>query len=195
MSSQGRSRRADRSAWIHSCNEQSVRVVGRGPAPGETYAPVMAGETAERTRTIEAAPAEVWAVIGDVTRMPEWSEELESVDVLTGDGRSVGSRFRGNNAADTRSWSMECTIDVYDDGRALEFHTQNDKGETRTRWWYRLEPTSEGTLVTEGFLRVAKLGRLRALAEKKLLGDRTEYNIRNIDESLGRLAVLVESNA
>jgi uncharacterized protein YndB with AHSA1/START domain len=117
----------------------------------------MAGETAERTRIIAARPAEVWAVIGDVTRMPEWSEELESVDLLAGDGRSVGSRFRGNNASDARSWSMECTIDVYDDGRVLEFHTKNEKGEARTRWWYRVEPTAGGTLVTEGFLRVAKL--------------------------------------
>ncbi|HUP86075.1 MAG TPA: SRPBCC family protein [Acidimicrobiales bacterium] len=155
----------------------------------------MAGETVERTRTIAAPRDEVWAVIGDVSRMPEWSEELESVDVLAGDGRSVGSRFRGKNTADARSWSMECTIDVYDDGRAFEFHTQNDKGETRTRWWYRLEPAMDGTLVTEGFMRVAKLGRVRALAEKKLLGDRTEYNTRNIDESLRRLAELVESNA
>jgi len=93
----------------------------------------MAEETAERTRLLAATPEEVWEVIGDVTRMPEWSEELESVDVLVGDGRSAGSRFRGNNAADARSWSMECVIDSYDDGRALEFHTENDKGETRTR--------------------------------------------------------------
>jgi uncharacterized protein YndB with AHSA1/START domain len=162
---------------------------------GAIYASAVAGETAERTRTIAASPEVVWAVVGDVTRMPEWSEELESVDVLAGDGRSAGSRFRGNNATDARSWSMECAIDVYDDCRALEFHTENDKGQRRTRWWYRLEPTEGGTLVTEGFLRVAKLGRLRSLAEKKLLGDRTQYNIRNIDESLTRLAELVESRA
>lgn len=153
----------------------------------------MAGDTAERTRPIHATPDEVWAVIGDVTRMPEWSEELESVEILAGDGRSAGSRFRGNNGSGNRSWSMECVIDVYDDGRALEFHTQNAKGEPRTRWWYRLEPTDDGTLVTEGFLRVAKVGRLRSLAEKRLLGDRTEHNIRNIDESLARLAALAES--
>jgi hypothetical protein len=118
---------------------------------------------------------------------------LESVDLLAGDGRNVGSRFRGNNASGARSWSMECTIDVCDDGRSLEFHTKNEKGETRTRWWYRVEPTAGGTLVTEGFLRVAKLGKLRQIAEKKLLGDRTEYNTRNIDASLERLAAVVES--
>ncbi len=109
--------------------------------------------------------------------MAEWSEELESVDVLEGDGRTVGSRFRGNNKNDKTTWSMTCVIDRFEPGRLLEFHTENDKGETRTRWWYRLEAEGQKTLVTEGFLRVAKLGRLRSLAEKKLLGDRSEYNV------------------
>jgi len=134
----------------------------------------------------------VWAVVGDVTRMSEWSEELESVDVLDGDGRTPGSRFQGNNRIDKSAWSMTCVIDRYEPAQLLEFHTENDKGETRTLWWYRLEPDGEKTLVTEGFLRVARLGRLRAVAEKKLLGDRSEHNSRNIDESLRRLAELIE---
>jgi uncharacterized protein YndB with AHSA1/START domain len=156
----------------------------------------VAGETAERSRDVASNPARVWAVIGDVTRMPEWSEELESVELLEGDGRSVGSRFRGNNRHEKRgSWSMTCVIDRYEDGRALEFHTENEQGEIRTRWWYRIEPGGDSTQITEGFLRVAKLGKVRALAERKLLGDRAEYNARNIDESLRRLADLVEKNA
>lgn len=134
----------------------------------------------------------VWSVIGDVTRMPEWSADLESVDVLAGDGRSVDSRFRGNNRDDNRTWSMTCVIDEYVEGRSLGFHTENEHGEVRTKWWYRLERHPQGTLVTEGFLRVAKLGRLRALAEKKLLGDRTEYNVRNINASLDRLADVLD---
>jgi uncharacterized protein YndB with AHSA1/START domain len=152
----------------------------------------MAGETAERSRTVSTSPEEVWAVLGDVTRMPEWSEDLASVDLLEGDGRSVGSRFRGNNQSGARTWSMTCVIDRFDEGRALEFHTENDQGETRTRWWYRIEPAGEGTAVTEGFERIAKLGRVKAMAERKLLGDRAEYNGRNIDASLRRLAEVVE---
>jgi uncharacterized protein YndB with AHSA1/START domain len=154
----------------------------------------MAGETAERSRTIAATPEHVWAVLGDVKRMPDWSEELESVELLEGDGRTPGSRFRGNNKSGTRVWSMSCVIDAFDEGRSLEFHTENDEGETRTRWWYRIEPAGGDTAVTEGFVRVAKLGRVRAMAERKLLGDRAEYNARNIDESLRRLAELVESS-
>ncbi|MEY2567508.1 MAG: hypothetical protein QOE35_2037 [Actinomycetota bacterium] len=131
-------------------------------------------------------------MLGDVTRMPEWSEDLASVDLLEGDGRSVGSRFRGNNQSGARTWSMTCVIDRFDEGRALEFHTENEQGETRTRWWYRIEPAGEGTAVTEGFERIAKLGRVKAMAERKLLGDRAEYNGRNIDASLRRLAEVVE---
>jgi uncharacterized protein YndB with AHSA1/START domain len=153
----------------------------------------MAGETVERTRTIAAPANAVWAVVGDVTRMPEWSEELAGIELLEGDGRTAGSRFRGNNRNDSTSWSMTCVVDDYQPGRLLAFHTEKDDGEVRTRWWYRLDPSGDQeTIVAEGFLRVAKLGRLRALAEKKLLGDRAAYNAKNIDASLERLAVLLE---
>ena len=151
----------------------------------------MEGDTAERSMTMAASPARVWAVLGDVTRMPEWSEELASVELLDGDGRSVGSRFRGNNQTGTRTWSMTCVVDRYDDGQTLEFHTEDDGGEIRTRWWYRVTPEKDGATVTEGFRRVAKMGRLRAMAERKLIGDRSEYNARNIDASLQRLNDLV----
>ena len=153
------------------------------------------GDTAERSRVINASPAAVWSVVGDVTRMPEWSEELAGIDLLEGDGRAAGSRFRGNNASGSRRWSMTCVIDRYDNEQALEFHTENDAGEARTKWWYRLTPTAGGCEVHEGFERVAKLGRVRALAERKLLGGRAEHNARNIDESLRRLAAVVEGGA
>lgn len=86
---------------------------------------------------------------------------------------------------------MSCVIDVYDEGRSLEFHTEDDAGEVRTRWWYRVTASGDGSAMTEGFERVAKLGRIRAMVERKLLGDRAEYNARNIDESLRRLADIV----
>lgn len=152
----------------------------------------MTGETAERSRSIGASPAEVWAVVGDVRRMPDWSEELESVDVLAGDGRSIGSRFRGNNRDGERTWSMQCVIDAYEPERRLEFHTEDGKGAPRTRWWYRIEPSDGGTVVTEGFERIAKLSWLQRKVEAKVLGDRAEHNSRNIDESLRRLAALIE---
>lgn len=155
----------------------------------------MAGETAERSVRIAAPPERVWALVGDVTRMPEWSEELESVELLEGDGRSAGSRFRGNNRSGDRRWSMTCVIDRYESQEALEFHTENDKGEIRTRWWYRLQAIDGATDVSEGFLRVAKLSKLRQIAERKLLGDRAEYNARNIDASLGRLTEAVLSDS
>jgi hypothetical protein len=44
----------------------------------------MAGETAERTRVLAATSTDVWAVLGDVRRMPEWSEELEGIELGRG---------------------------------------------------------------------------------------------------------------
>ena len=154
----------------------------------------MAGETAVQTRTIKASSEQVWAVVGDVTRMPEWSEELVSVEVLEGDGRSPGSRFRGHNRRSSGGgWSMTCVIDDYIECERLAFHTENVAGQERTRWWYEIAPDGSGaTTVTEGFLRVAKMGAIRSFLERRVIGDRTEHNLRNMEASLRRLATLVE---
>jgi len=153
----------------------------------------MAGETIERYRVIAAPPEEVWKVLSDLRRMAEWSKDVDSIELLCGDGATVGSRFMGNNQDETRTWSMVCVVDECEPGRRLEFHTETPEGEARTRWWYEIEATADGgSRVTEGFLRLATLTEERARRERALIGDITEYNATNIDESLRQLATLIE---
>jgi hypothetical protein len=157
----------------------------------------VGNDEAERSLKISAPPGSGWSVQGDVPRMPAWSEDLERLELLAGDGRSTGSRFRGDNRSGSRAWSMTCVIDRYEPDRLLEFHTEDKAGKPRTGWWYRLAPEDGGdaTVVTEGFRRLTTPGLVRRLAERKLIGDRAEYNARNIDASLRRLAASIASDA
>ncbi len=43
---------------------------------------------------IQASPAAIWQVLADVERWPRWNPTVLSVELLTGRGFAVGSRYR-----------------------------------------------------------------------------------------------------
>jgi len=43
---------------------------------------------------IEAAPEQVWKVMTDVERWPEWTRSIKSIEALDGGAPRVGARFR-----------------------------------------------------------------------------------------------------
>ena len=48
----------------------------------------------ERTIDIDAPPERVWEVLSDAQRWPEWTPTVTRVELLEGDGKGIGSRFR-----------------------------------------------------------------------------------------------------
>lgn len=64
---------------------------------------VMDVPTLERNITIAASPEQVWELVRDVTRMPEWSPFVESTR-LKGDGVAMGVRFANRNRQDGMDW-------------------------------------------------------------------------------------------
>jgi uncharacterized protein YndB with AHSA1/START domain len=92
---------------------------------------------------IDAPTDRVWAVVGDVTRMPEWSPELRRLKVL-GSPVRVGSMLLGLNRRGWVVWPTTSKVTRLEPGRAVAWRTR----ESGATWTYELEPSSAGTTLT-----------------------------------------------
>jgi hypothetical protein len=115
--------------------------------------------TVSDTVDIDMGADELYSLISDPTRMPNWSPENRRATVLNSaeDGAAfVGMRFEGRNKRGRAAWTTRCTVTAADPGRRFAFrvHTIGVK-KPRLRvanasWEYRFEPTASGkTKVTE----------------------------------------------
>jgi uncharacterized protein YndB with AHSA1/START domain len=97
-----------------------------------------------------AAPAEqVWAMVADVTRMPEWSPENEGGTWVGGaTGPAVGAKFKGTNRNGKRKWNTVATVVDADAGRRFSFRVDAAFVKV-SEWSYDFEPTANGCRVTE----------------------------------------------
>ncbi len=92
-----------------------------------------------------AAPSEaVWAVVSDVTRMPEWSPELRRLYVLGAKQPRVGMRLLGINRRKYVAWPTTSKVTRFEPGRAVAWRTR----ESGATWTYELEATDGGTRLT-----------------------------------------------
>lgn len=150
--------------------------------------------TAEHSVDVEASAAEVWRVVADVTRTPEWSPVCHRCEWIDGAaGPAVGARFRGSNKLNGARWSRDCVVTAAEPGVVFAFSTEL-KGEESTRWRYQLEPTESGTRVSEAYQVVSVPRWVRALRLLPGAMAKTERDTqRNIETSLERLKAIVEA--
>lgn len=95
---------------------------------------------------IAASPAELWAIVTDVSQMGRLSPECTGGRWLDGaTGPSVGARFKGTNRRGIARWSTTNTVVAAEPEREFSFETK----QSATRWTYRFEPDGDGTIVTE----------------------------------------------
>lgn len=115
-----------------------------------TYAPGMRGSV---TVQMAASPERIWALVSDVTNVGRFSPETFEAQWLDGaTGPAVGVRFRGHVRRNGRGpvyWTT-CTIVACDPGRSFGFTVMAGRSTVNT-WRYRLEPSGDGTDVTESF--------------------------------------------
>ena len=103
---------------------------------------------------MDASPAEVWALVSDVTRIGEFSPEtFEAEWVGDADGPAVGARFRGHvkrNGRGPTYWSP-CEVTECEPERVFGFAV-GSAARPINRWRYELAPAEGGgTDVTESF--------------------------------------------
>ena len=154
------------------------------------------GAESMTTESVEiAAPAEaVWALVSDLTRMPEWSPETTRVEWTKGStGPSVGATFKGSNRMGLRRWSTSCEIVVADPPRELAWDVTTVAGLKIARWRYLVEPIDELSC------RLTESTEDQRNAAAKLLGnlatgvkDRGEHNAAGMRRTLERIKAAAE---
>ena len=100
--------------------------------------PLTVGATVE----IDAAPEQVWAVLSDLGRMPEFSPELRKALVLGGPG--LGATVVGLNRRGLVAWPTTSKVVRWEPHQAVAWKTR----ESGATWVYELAPTATGTSVT-----------------------------------------------
>ena len=101
---------------------------------------------------MRAKPEELYAIVSDVTRTPEFSPEIVECTWLDGaTGPAVGARFKARNKMPNRpAFSNKPVVTVADPGREFAFARTEPFGGT-VEWTYRFEPDGDSTLVTESY--------------------------------------------
>ena len=97
----------------------------------------------EVSTRIDAPADHVWSLIGDPTRMEEFSPEVHKVTWTGGaTGPALGAKFRGANRQGWHRWSTSCEVVVHDAGREVAWDVSFLA--PISRWGYRIEPDADG---------------------------------------------------
>lgn len=108
--------------------------------PAVTSAPLPIEATVD-----VAAPAEaVWAVVSDLTRMPEWSPELRALYAVGGREPRLGMTLVGLNRRGLVAWPTTSRVVRLEPGRAVAWRVR----ESLATWTYEVEPTPTGARLT-----------------------------------------------
>ncbi len=122
---------------------------------------------------ITAPPERVYELVSDINRMGEWSPECVRCEWTKGaTGPAVGARFKAKNkGARGPAWFNTPVVTVADPGREFAFN-RSGPGIGSYTWRYVLEPTPEGTRVTESFVADRPLSNAMSWLTMKWTGSR-----------------------
>lgn len=108
------------------------------------------GPTTEVEVHVEAEPAAVWRYVTDIELPARFSEEFLGARWLDGaDACAVGARFAGRNRHEAiGEWETTCTVVEVEPERVLTYAV-TDPDRPSATWRFRLEPTDEGTRLSQ----------------------------------------------
>lgn len=142
---------------------------------------------------VEAPPDEVYAIVADVTRTPQWSPEVVKARWVGGaTGPAVGARFKGTNRSRLARWKRTCEVLTAEPGREFTFRTRYDLlNRESTVWRYTFERINGGTRVTESY-DADRLPTRFIRTVTWLFGDRPDDMTPHMRTSLERIKELAE---
>jgi uncharacterized protein YndB with AHSA1/START domain len=92
---------------------------------------------------IAAPPDQVWRVVSDLNRMPEWSPQCRWIRLL---GRLQAGAYTINiNRQGRKFWPTISKIERLEPGRVIAFRTVTND----SVWVFEVEATATGSVVTE----------------------------------------------
>ena len=147
-----------------------------------------AGTELTATVTIDANPAQVWALITDLPRMASWSPQVVRSFVLGGGPVREGTRFLNLNHQGWKHWPTT--------GRVVRFRPHEDFAfritENRTIWSFQLEPVGDGpqTMVTHRRETPEGISALSTSLTKLAFGGQEPFTtelVEGMHQTLGRL--------
>lgn len=151
----------------------------------------------ELTVHIDAAPDDVYALLADVTRMPEFSPEiLACVWDDPAAGPVVGARFTATNKVPNRPpWKNHPVVTVAEPGREFVV-SRSEKFAGTVVWRYLLEPDAGGTRLTESYTVTEPITWFGWFIIGTLFGgkDRRSDLRRGMTETLQRLTAVAEQS-
>ncbi len=145
---------------------------------------------------VAASPEDVYDLVADVLRTPEFSPEVVAVRWLDGaPGPAVGARFESVNASPSgRRWTNRPVVRVADRGREFAFE-RTERFAGSIVWRYRFEPVEGGTRVVESYEVERPVSRLGWWVIEKVFqgGNRREALRAGMRTTLERLRAAAES--
>jgi Polyketide cyclase / dehydrase and lipid transport len=150
----------------------------------------------EVSAVVAARPEDVYALVADVTRMPEFSPEVVSCRWLgNADGPAVGARFEAVNASTAgKRWKNRPVVTVAEPGQEFAFSRSEPFAGTIV-WRYRFEPAAQGTRVVESYEVERPVSRLGWLVIERIFkgGNRREALRAGMRTTLDRVRATAES--
>jgi hypothetical protein len=99
-----------------------------------------------------ATPDQVWNVVGDVTRIGEWSHECRSARWLDENTQAVvGARFRGRNRAGLVGWGRSCIVTEASAPSRLVYRTRGSIFGDATEWTIAIDAVGAGSRITMSY--------------------------------------------
>jgi uncharacterized protein YndB with AHSA1/START domain len=104
----------------------------------------MTADRELRAETVIDAPVgEVWAALSDVSRMPEWSDELVKMVPLKSGGLRLNQWYLGINKRKAVFWPTRSVVSALEPEAKLAWLTKSSGAE----WIYELAPEGTGTRI------------------------------------------------
>jgi uncharacterized protein YndB with AHSA1/START domain len=145
---------------------------------------------------VDAPPERVWALLGDPTRMGEWSPECQRVTWKSGNTQpALGAKFKGRNALGWRKWSTTGTVVEWEPSKRIGWDVKAGPMAV-SHWGYRIDadPDGGGCTVIESF-DDHRSGWMKLMSRPvRGVSDVVSHNRKGMEDTLARVKAVAEQS-